>query len=192
MSSLCISNLRFNRGAPKKGVVNWLGVLSAMLLLFAAGFSFVWLLHHPHTHTATNPQVSPRRGDSALTTTGLHFMSDRSSGTFLYFGTSATILTSYTPGVSLWLRTLFFLDPYEPVQVADVKAAGVNAWEDGSLAENPIYQSCGSSNFALSGGSDPICGNWQLSSSRLELFHSAAGCRCWPSSKSKWSINSPG
>ena len=89
----------------------------------------------PTSSPTPTPTVTPTPGDP-----------------FSQFSTSGTILNSYTPGSSLWLRTMYYGYFTEPgLTVSDFQAAGMNAWEGGVYPFLPgDYETCiNQTTFAL-------------------------------------------
>ena len=132
-----------SRKSPLRSVARWLARLSAIPLLFAAGFSCVWFHLFP-THGGAIAQVSSSASGATVTRSAPIGASVSSGAPFPQFSTTGKILNSYTPGSSLWLRTMYYGSWTEPgMTVSDFQAAGMNAWEAGTYPYLPNdYSGC--------------------------------------------------
>jgi hypothetical protein len=139
-------------------------VPSAILLLFGAGFWCVWFDLF-HISVSVRRQLSPGRGDAGAATTIPSLISG-ASNSFPHFGRHGRILSTYTPGDSIWPRSMFYggYDGAFANFTSDVQAAAINVFETGGFLRDPTIWGCNSSNFALSGGGGTwqtnTCGNW--------------------------------
>ena len=129
----------------------------------------------------TTPSPTPTPAPTPTPTpSGTPTSTPTPGGTFPQFSTSGQILTSYTAGSSLFPSTMY--DNAGSVlegrmEVADIKAANANAVEYGLLFDPgwPVAY-CNSSNFALFGGANQTCNNWDsvLANSNFDINEAAA------------------
>jgi hypothetical protein len=141
--------------APKRRTVRLIAALLAIPLLLALGFSIVWM-HLVRNSAVKIVKTSTKTANSETKDTASIAALPMTGDVFLQFSTSGTILENYTPGRSLWLRTLYHGNSTEAgTQLSDFKSAGVNAFEDGGFypyVPNDISNwGCGSgSSFSVS------------------------------------------
>jgi hypothetical protein len=155
-----MSNL-IHRRHPRSSTVKRLAVLLGFPLLFAAGFSTVWL-NLVHTGVTAKPQLLSRRS-AATTASSVCNLLPAAIVTFPQFGRHGQVLSSYTPGDSIWPRSVFYGDYKNFASyMSDVQAAAINTFETGGFLKDPGTSGCTSSDFALSGGTG-VCGNWHQS-----------------------------
>jgi hypothetical protein len=173
--SIVTCDFAFYRQALRGRAVEWFAALLAITLLFAAGFSIV-RMHLVRNGADRIVKASTNSRNSTMLTAGHIPASLMARDIFPQFSTSGTILQGYTPGASLWPRSVFDATyGSQGLSVSDMRAAAGNAWEDGGLY--PYFPNTTSWNCGTGGSWSLSCfhTNWENTvwNSYLSAFNSS-------------------
>ena len=134
-----MSNFNFCHYTPRRSTGKCLATVLAIPLMFAAGFSSVWF-HLFHIRVAPNLKLSS--SETPLRTTPSIAVSLPPNGVFQQFGLRGNSLSSYNPGTSMFVRSLYgssgvILNGAEGtwyIPPADALGAAMNVVEHGVLS----------------------------------------------------------